>query len=399
MPPSLPNDKEASYGLFGALISQSADPAGSFEFAERLADLHASSAVTAARDEFSLSVKAPAPEIARALKLVADAVQSAAPAERPYKRLRLMSERGLAESLLKPESVASQTAYSMALGDHPIVRLATAARYAGTSHGDLQLWRKTSVGRDGLIVVASGRLTLAEAGQAIDTALAPWPAAPVTPQPARYTVSLAPQTIAVEQPTRQSIVSLVGQPTYARGPETELAGLGLAPATGGVDGRFGEAVRVSLGATYGVSTSTTMVDRDQRLLVISMSVDSAKLSESIAALRKAYDTWQQSGVTEREVAGQRARFIAARASTYGDPAAANRLVLGTLLADRTLADIDTYADRIKSATPEAINATIRRTFPRVDDMLTVVVTPDASAVAGATCVIKAVADVSLCRKP
>jgi predicted Zn-dependent peptidase len=398
LPPSLPESKEASYGLFAALIGQSADPAGSFEFGERMADLHASTSVITSRAEFSLVVKAPAPEIGRALKMAADAVATVEPRERPYKRLRAASERGLAESLLKPETIATRAAYTLALGDHPIVRLNSPSRYADTAHTDLSSWRKVAIGRDGLTIVASGRLTAAEAGTAIDAALSGWPVAPVTPTATKHTVSLAPQTIAVEQQTRQSIVALVGQPTYALGAEAELAGIGLAPATSGVEGRFAESVRVALGATYGVSTSITAVDRDQRLMVISMSVDTTKLSESIASLRKAYATWQQDGVSEREIAGHRTRFITSRAATYGDPAAANRLVLGTLLAERTLADIDGYAERIGKATPEAVNAVIKTKFPRAEDLLLVVVTPDAKAVAGTDCVIKTAVEVSSCRK-
>jgi len=66
-------------------------------------DLHASANLNISREEFSLHVKAPAGELGRALKIVADAVITAEPQEKAYRRLRLNSERGLAEAMLKPE--------------------------------------------------------------------------------------------------------------------------------------------------------------------------------------------------------------------------------------------------------------------------------------------------------
>ena len=394
---ALPDTKEASYGLIPALIFQSADKAGSNEFAERLQDIHAGASISAGQEEFSVQVKAPAAEFSRALKLVVGALTTAEPADKPYRRLRLNAEGAQAQSEVRAETIATRTAYTLTLGNHVIVRQFDAKRYADTAPADVDLWRKVVLGRDGLVVAVSGRISDAEAAGAIDASLGGWPALAAAARGKNEPIDLKPQTIVVEQPGRQASILMLGRTGYARGHETEIAGLAMGPLGGGVESRLGDAVRVALGASYGVGAGIRVIDRDQRLIALATAVDTGKVADSIAAMRKAYERWQQQGLNDREMTSQRTRMIGGRDGVFNDPSAANRLVFNALINDRTLEDVNGFADRLKALSRDDLNAFIKAKFPRVEELLIVVVTPDAKALA-ADCVIKAAAEALSCKK-
>lgn len=394
---ALPDNKEASYGLIPSMIFQSADKAGSNEFAERLQDIHAGASISAGLEEFSVQVKAPAAEFGNALKLVVGALTTAEPTDKPYRRLRLNAEGAQAQSEVRAETIATRAAYTLTLGNHVIVRQFDAKRFADTTPADVDLWRKVALGRDGLVVAVSGRIAEADAARAIDAALGGWPALAAATRGKNEPIDLKPQTIVVEQPGRQASILMLGRTSYARGHEAEIAGLAMGPLGGGVESRLGDAVRVALGASYGVSAGIRAVDREQRLIALSTSVDTGKVADSIAAMRKAYERWQSQGLSDREITSQRTRMIGARDSVFNDPSAANRLVFNALINDRTLDDVNGFSDRLKALSRTDLNAFIMAKFPRVVDLLIVVVTPDAKAVQ-ADCVIKAAADALSCKK-
>lgn len=394
---ALPDSKEASYGLIPSLIFQSADKAGSNEFAERLQDIHAGASISAGSEEFSVQVKAPAAEFATAVKLVVDALLTAEPTDKPYRRLRLNAEGAQAQAEVRAETIATRAAYTLTLGSHVIVRQFDAKRFADTAPSDVGAWRKVAIGRDGLVVAVSGRITEADAARAIDASFSGWPALTVASRATYEPIDLKPQTIVVEQPGRQASILMLGRTTYARGHEAEIAGLALGPLGGGVESRLGEAVRVALGASYGVGASIRSIDREQRLIAISTSVDTGKVADSIAAIRKAYERWQQQGLSEREMISQRTRMIGGRDGVFNDPSAANRLVFSALINDRTLEDVNGFANRLKALARDDLNAFVKAKFPRVEDLLIVVVTPDAKAVP-ADCVIKTASEALSCRK-
>ena len=394
---ALPDAKEASYGLIPSMIFQSADKAGSNEFAERLADIHAGASISAGLEEFSVQVKAPAAEFATALKLIADAVVNAEPADKPYRRLRLNAEGAQAQSEVRAETIATRAAYTLTLGNHVIVRQFDAKRFAETAPADVSLWRKVAIGRDGLVVAVSGRIAEADAARAIDATIGTWPALAVAARSTPEPFVLTPQTIVVEQPGRQAAILMLGTTRYARGHEAEIAGLALGPLGGGVESRLGEAVRVALGASYGVAAGIRSIDREQRLIAITTSVDTGKVADSIAAMRKAYERWQQQGLTDRELTSQRTRMIGARDGVFADPSSANRLVFSALINDRSLDDVNGFGDRLKALQREDLNTFITAKFPRVEDLLIVVVTPDAKALT-ADCVIKSAAEAISCKR-
>lgn len=388
--------KEGLLSLGGALVMQGADGAGQTELMERLRDYAASASYSFGPFASLGQVRAPAATIAKAMDLMAETLKAAKPTEKVLTRLKAQAKGGEAQAAIRAETIAQQGALRLALGDHPFNRTLDPARYDRVMLDDVAMWRKRMLDRDKLRIAASGRIGEAEAGQLIDRAFSGLPAK-LEPIAFKWpNLAVPAMTVVVERETQQSAIVIVGATSIATGLEAETGTIANA-VLGGSNGRLWRAVREALGSTYGAGSGFQVVGPGKRLIRLSGAIANDQVVPSLEALRRAYATWHNKGITEAELKAARARAINDFRSTFDDPSRANGLVLAMLLANRPVDQLLGYEARLAALSAQSVNGFILLKLPPVDRLLTVVVTPKADGL-GADCVVRSLEAIETCRK-
>jgi zinc protease len=394
-------DKAGLPALTGALLMQGAEGTGEDSLVERLKDLGASASLGGSSYQFRGNVRAPAKNLAEAMKLTAAALKTSEPSEKVFRRLLQQVTEGEAAATTRSETVAQRAALRLGLGDHPTVRSFAATRYDGLKPSDVSAWRKVTLDRARLKVIVSGKVSAADAAAMLDAAFGDLPEIAASPTAALPVIpAFKPRTIVIEQETAQSAILMIGRTDIVAGPPSQLATIANNILGAGSDGRIFQAVRVALGASYGGGSGFNTVDPDQRLLQLTATVANDQVAPSLLAMRKTYATWHSEGVTEAELKANAIKSVNGLAGALKDPAGANNMALGMIMADRPLSDLYDYSALMSALTVPDLNDMIRNKFPKPDQLMTVVVTPSAARLieAGITanCVVRTLAEIEKC---
>jgi zinc protease len=396
-------DKAALPSLTGALLMQSADGKADDSLVEKMNDLAASASLSGSFYQFRGNVRAPAKNLAEAMKLTAAALKTSMPTDKVFRRLMQQVTEGEASAITRSETIAQRAALRLSLGEHPAVRSFAATRFDGLSPADVDAWRKVTLDRARLKVVVSGKVSAADAGPILDAAFADLPASLALPSVnLPVVVPFKPRTIVIERETAQSAILIVGKTDLVSGPPAQIAAIANSALGAGSDGRIFQAVRVALGASYGGGSNFYSPDPEQRLLQITSTVANDQVAQSLLALRKTYATWHADGMTEAELKVGVTKAVNGTAGALKDPASASNMALGTIMGDRPISDLHDYDKLMMALTTPDLNDMIRNKFPKPDQLMTVVVTPSAARLieAGVTanCVISSLAEIEKCMR-
>ena len=135
-----------------------------------------------------------------------------------------------------------------------------------------------------------------------------------------------------------------------------------------------------LGLTYRVGAGTTTFGNSQNVMTIGGEFDTAKLDLALGAMRETYRTLRRDGVTDEEFEAVKRAAVRKLKKILLHPKA----TAGFLMARRASGhDVDYVAglpSKIEALTRDELNRYIAEKLPPVDELLTVIVTPNADAV-------------------
>jgi zinc protease len=389
--------------LTGALLMQSADGTADDNLVERMNDLAASASLGGGNYQFRGGVRAPAKNLAAAMALTAATLQASQPTEKVFRRLMQQVTEGEASAVTRSETIAQRAALTLSLGDHPAVRSFAAARLEGLSPADVGIWRSVTLDKARLQVAVSGKVSAADAGPMLDAAFAGLPERTAAPTVSLPVVKpLKPRTIVIERTTAQSAILVIGRTDFEQGPPAQLAVIANSILGSGSDGRIFQAVRGTLGASYGGGSGFYPVDPDQWLLQLTATVANEQVATSLLAMRRTYATWYADGITDVELKAAVTKAVSGAESGLKDPGSASNRALTMIMSGRPISDLHEYNQLMSALTTSDINDTIRSKFPKPDQLLTVIVTPSAARLieAGITanCVISSLAEIDKCQR-
>jgi zinc protease len=397
-------DKAGLSALIGDQLLARADGSLAASVAERLSMLGATASLGSTGFQYRGKVQAPADNLAEALRLTARALTTAELTEREFRQVMQARIDDDAGASTRSETIAQRAALRLGLGDHPAVSSIATNRFDGLLPADIQGWRKETLSRSGLKVVVSGRVTAAAASAALDAAFGDLPERVAALEPVSWpsVVPFKPRTIVIERETPRTAVLLIGRTDYVAGPPAQLAMVANNILGGGPDGRIYQAVRVGLGASYGGGSGFLMIDPGQRLVRVTATVANDQVAPSLLAMRRTYAGWHNEGVTATELSAVVARTSKATVDMLQDLAGANSLALDMMISDRPISDLHGYAALLEALTVPDINDMIRSTFPKPDQLLSVIVTPSAARLiqAGVTvhCVVRSLDEIDRCKR-
>ena len=386
--------KEGFSALGSALVMQGAEGGSQSELVERLKDLAASASLNFAAFTTQGNVRAPTATIAQSTMIVASALKHAQPSEKLLARLRQRASGAEDQASLRAETMAERAALLFALGDHPITRNYDRGRFDRVGADDLANWRHAALDKSRLRIAASGRVSRDEAARIVDEAFADLPIRGPAAAVSWPELMIGKGTLVVESNTPQSAVLMIGLTSIGPGREIETMQPAMAVLSGS-NGRLWQGVRGSLGSTYGASASTIVVGPGKRLLLLRASVANDQVKDSALALKNVYAQWRNEGITQAELTSAKSRILNDFRAAMDEPSRANASAIALQLANRPVEDLYTYEARVGALDSATVNRFITEKLPAPEDLITVIVTPNAEGLS-AMCKIRQAAEASRC---
>ncbi|MCR9137787.1 MAG: insulinase family protein [Alphaproteobacteria bacterium] len=298
-------------------------------------------------------------------------------------RIRNATATGLAWSLAR----------EIMLEDHPFKRFWTAApvdEIQSISAPQIDTWHKGAFGTADLTITAAGTAGPETVARAIDLALAGLPKS-ANPNPVAFQgPRIRPGTIVLHDPdSPKSLIMTLGELPGAPATDDDIYGIATAVLGLGKQSRLFKAIRSQLRAAYGFGAGMESVARHHRLLRMGGEVDTALLPQALDAMRQSYETFRREGIAREEFPIARNFHLQRIEQNLSRPAGMATMLMENRLNAGSAEDFETLANRIEALERTAVNDTIMANYPPFDEMLTIVITPDATAIADA-CVITAV---------
>ena len=300
-------DPVSKLGLSGMVTSTLDEGAGdldSFAFQSALQDRAITLKFSSDRDMIRGNLLTTTPNSAKALELMHLALTKPRFDAEPVERIRRQIQVGLAAQEEDPGYIARKTLMEGVFAGHPYAREedGTPATVAAITVDDMRAWVKSHLARDRLLVSASGDITPADLGKAIDELFGELPKTtglditlPAATAPAKG------KTIRVEKNLPQSVVLMAQKGLARRDPDWYAATIDDYTFGGaGMSSRLMMEVREKRGLAYGVSTSLAPMDAGA-LIFGSVGTRSDQTDTSLGIIRDEWKKVRDDGITQKEL--------------------------------------------------------------------------------------------------
>lgn len=286
-------------------------------------------------------------------------------------------------------------ARAIMLEDHPFSRFWSAAPTEDVGAVDATAvadWHRNAFATVDMTITAAGPDAPEAVARAIDSALAGLPDAAESGPLAFDGPDVKPGTIVLHDPeSPKSVIMAFGALPPAAAQDDVVLGTATAVLGLGKQSRLFTAIRSQLRAAYRFGAGIEALTREHRMLRMGGEVETALLPQALETMRDTYETFRRDGVGEAEFAAARDARRQRIEDRLEKPGGAASLLMRNRLSGQPVEDFERLAARLDDIDNDAVNATISTTYPRYEDLLTLIVTPDADAVEGA-CVITAIAE-------
>ena len=278
------------------------------------------------------------------------------------------------------------------MSDHPYKNFWSIRPVANIEAASLETikdWHSKAFRKDDVLIAATGSANFDVIDAGIDIALKDSPAgksAPTIPLP---DLKVPGKTIVFHAPkAEKSMILIFGKAPAAADNQDLPFNLSLGVLGYGQQSRLFKAVRTGLRASYGFGSGYIDYTRNQRLFQMSGEVETAKLSSALETVRETYEEFRTDGVGLIEFPFARRFYRQRIESSMAKPQEATYLLMEGLLNGAPAGELATLQSRIDNLERGKVNGFISKTFVKFDDLLKIIVTPDAAAVKG-DCVITA----------
>ncbi len=300
-------DPAGKLGLAEMVTSTLDEGAGdldSFAFQSALQDRAIKLRFTTDRDMIRGSFITTTPNAAKAFELMQLALTKPRFDAEPVERIRRQIQVVLAERDEDPNQAAQKTLMETVFAGHPYAHEeeGTQETVATITADDMRAWVKRTFARDRLLVSASGDITPADLGKAMDQLFGDIPKTTglnVTLPPA--TAPAKGKTIRVEKNLPQSVVVMAQKGIARRDPDWYAAQLDdYTFGSAGMNSRLMLEVREKRGLAYGVSTDLAPFDAGA-LLFGSVGTRADQANTSLGIIRDEWKKMRDAGPTQQEL--------------------------------------------------------------------------------------------------
>ena len=299
-----PVAKQGLSGLAVSLLDEGAGDLDSFAFQNALEDRAISLRFSDEADMIRGNLVTTTPNAAKALELMHLALTKPRFDTEPVERIRRQIQVGISSRQENPNHIARTTLMEAVFPGHPYAREddGTVESVGGIKVEDLRAWVKSRFARDRLLISASGDITPADLGKAMDALFGDLPkttgldvkVAPVT-APAKG------KTMRIEKDLPQSVVLIAEQGLKRNDPDWYIATVTDYIFGGGsFASRLMNEVREKRGLAYSVSTSLAPYDAGA-LIFASVGTRADQADTSVGIIRDEWKKMRDQGPTQKEV--------------------------------------------------------------------------------------------------
>jgi len=299
-------DPAAKLGLSGfttSLLDEGAGSLDSFAFQSALEDRAISLRFGEESDMIRGNLVTTTPNAAKALELMQLALTSPRFDAEPVERIRRQILVGISSRQENPGRIARKTLMEAVFPGHPYAREdeGTAETIAAITVDDMRAWVKSRFARDRLLISASGDITPADLGKALDQLFG------TLPQTSGLDITLPPavpakgQTIRVEKNLPQSVVYMAQKGLKRQDPDWYIASVNdYIFGSGSFASRLMDEVREKRGLAYGVSTSLQPYEHGA-LMFASVGTRADQADTSVSIIRDEWIKMRDAGPTQEEL--------------------------------------------------------------------------------------------------
>lgn len=300
-------DPAAKLGLSGlatSLLDEGAGDLDSFAFQSELQDRAITLRFGDERDMIRGNLLTTTPNASKALELMHLALTKPRFDAEPVERIRRQIQVGIASNQEDPSYIARRTLMEAIFAGHPYARDddGTQATIAAITTDDLRAWVKRTFARDRLLVSASGDITPADLGKAIDQLFGELPATTgINVALPQVTPPAKGKTIRVEKPLSQSIVYMAQKGILRNDPDWYIEIVDDYIFGGGsFSSRLMNEVREKRGLAYSVASAVSPFDYGSYMLGY-VGTRSDQAETSIAIMRDEWKKMRDEGPTQKEL--------------------------------------------------------------------------------------------------
>lgn len=276
------------------------------------------------------------------------------------------------------------------LGDHPYKRFWSLQPVDGINSielDDIKTWHANAFSSNALTITVAGNAQVESINSAIDTVLSGMPNKERSPLPEFAGAVIQGKTILLHKPeVEKSVLLVIGNlPTHSEGQDVPIQ-LGVGVLGWGKQSRLFKAVRSELRATYGFGANTWDMTRQHRVLHMSGEIETEKAQQVLETVRSSYEKFRKNGVGLVEFPIAKKFYVQRVREEMEKPSSVAYMMMDAKLNNFSADYMPDLISQVKAQKRSEVNLSIKQAFPEFDSMLTIIVTPDANAIASA-CVI------------
>lgn len=363
---------------------------------EALKDYGASLALRRSAATTTGELSASARHFAQAADVLADMLTAPRLPPRTLERERAALLAGVRAQTERPDRLASRLLTRALFGRAPeraLWLMEPREVVEGIAVADVEAWRRATLGRDNLTVVAAGPMPRAEIEAIVDRAFGALPARAAAPRADVPAPAAPARTILVLRPVPQAVLSMGAALRWPDREAPEARAIISGALGGGPGSRLWIAVRERLGVSYGARSFMAPLGQDLYRLTLQSSVAPQAVAQALATMRAEYDRLRAEGLAEAEIAPIRKKLIAGQADAMGVAGSAAATIRGALIAGRDAGAALRYGREVAALDAARIRTLIAERFP--ERLTTIIVAPAAEGVV-ADCVVAPTEDFSVC---
>ncbi|MFN3669636.1 MAG: M16 family metallopeptidase [Brevundimonas sp.] len=352
--------------MTAALLTQGAAGRSAPEIAAQIEQLGAEIGASSGPDFTTVYANAPADVFPRAMGILADLTLRPAFAVEELERQRDQALDGLRIQLSTPGPVAAAAVGRVIYGDAPYGAPGggTLASLPVLTREDVAAFHAGRYSPAGAKLVFSGDITVDQARVLAEQAFAGWTApavAPAIPTPAG--APLPPRVVVIDQPGAGQAAVFVAQRSIARDDDDYFPlTLGNTLLGGSFTSRLNQEIRIKRGLSYG-TRSALGARLDEGAFTASAQTRNDAAVEVADLILAELTRLATTRPTDSEMTTRQAILTGAFGSSLETVDGLGSLVANLALYDLPMSELAAYAGRVRSITPEQVQAAFAEHLP------------------------------------
>lgn len=345
-------------------------------------------------------VVAPAKDLQKAAAIANSVLSKPTLDERWFKRVLRKARSNTDETAALVGAQAWNTIRHVTMGDHPLEQAWSwqpLANLDTLTIEDLRNWYEQSFSVNDLVISAAGKGTAEEIAKGLDITLKGLPDQHQRQNFAPLEMRYSGKTILIHRPDEEkSYMAIVGPLPPAAHPDNLALQLAAGVLGQSEQSRLFKAVRGEVRSSYSFGARVYSFTRAQDMLALNGEVDTDKLAQTLAAVEEAYTTFKNEGIGFVEFPFAKRIMLKRIRDNFAKPSTIAFVMTEAVLQNKAIEEALALEAKGNAMGRGAANAAISAHFPDFDQMVKVVVSPDADAIK-ADCVIRDFSEASACK--